>query len=55
MPFSTHKRNSPLKNPLWVVQTKKLYVMYVSLRRYDFVAKVINYGRGEVKNSLVRK
>jgi len=29
--------------------------MYVSLRRYNFIAKVINNGRMEVKNSLVRK
>jgi len=29
--------------------------MYVSLRRYDFVVKVIKNGRREVKNSLVRK
>jgi len=29
--------------------------MYVSLGRYSFVAEVINNGRMEVKNSLVRK
>jgi len=27
--------------------------MYVSLRRHNFVAKVINDGRMKVKNSLV--
>ena len=29
--------------------------MYVSLRRYDFFVKVIENGRREVKNSVVRK
>jgi len=29
--------------------------MYVSLRRYDFVVKVIQNGRREVKNSLFQE
>jgi len=32
-----------------------LYDMYISLRRYDFVADVINNGHMEIKNSLVWK
>jgi len=34
---------------------KNLYAVYVSLRRYDFVVKVIKNGHREVKNSLVWK
>jgi len=33
----------------------EFYAMYISLRRYDFVAKMIKNGRWEVKNILVRK
>jgi len=43
------------KNPPFGDTVHKICVIYVSLRRYSYVAKVINNGRMEVKNSLVRK
>jgi len=56
MTFSTHKQKIPSKkSPFWWYPAKNLHDMYVSLHRYNFVAKVINNGHMEVKNSLGRK
>jgi len=48
--FSTHKQKFTQKIPLLGVQCIKcVCYIYVSLRRYDFVVKLIKYGRREVK------
>ena len=52
--------NAQIKIPfkkavLWGYSVWNVYAMYVSLRRYDFVVKVIIYGHREVINSRTRK
>jgi len=54
MTLRTNKR-SPPRNPFLVEPCTNLYDMYVSLGRYNFVAKVINNGHMKVRNSLVWK
>jgi len=53
MTFSTHKQKASKKSSFWGYNVYNLYAVYVSLRRYDFIVKVIDNGRREVKNSLV--